>query len=619
MPMLQSAGLKELANALNNGQVETLFVLGANPAHTGPADLDFNETLRKAKSIVHLGMYFDETAQLAEWHIPQSHYLEMWSDVRTYDGTATVIQPLIAPLYDSHSAHEILQAMLENPVLSPMDAVRANWPQLKDEMTWRKTLEQGWIDGTTATPKSGGMKAASVPILQASGLEIVFRPDTQIWDGRYANIGWMQEIPRPVTNMSWDNAAMMSIPTAVQYKLEEGDVIELKLHDRVVNAPVFVVPGSADNLVTVLLGYGRKEGGRIGSGVGFNAYELRTVDAPLHDSGLTLRKTGDTYPVCVTKSHYTDTRSIMAGGPGPGTNRSLEGDEAADRQIIRWATLEEFQKNPDFAHEGEMRETPPDSETLLHDWNYTTDSKGKDKYAWAMSIDMNSCIGCNACIASCYAENNIPVIGREQVKIGRIMQWIRVDTYFEGDLDAPKAHFQPMTCQHCEHAGCEQVCPVGATVHSPEGLNLMVYNRCVGTRYCSNNCPYKVRRFNWLLYSDYDTESYKLMRNPDVSVRSRGVMEKCSYCTQRIEAAKIEADKENRLVRDGDIVTACQQACPTNAIMFGNINDAQSKVSRAKASKRTYQVLADLDYRPRTTYVAEVLNPNPVGEEGAAG
>jgi molybdopterin-containing oxidoreductase family iron-sulfur binding subunit len=309
--------------------------------------------------------------------------------------------------------------------------------------------------------------------------------------------------------------------------------------------------------------------------------------------------------VAITKSHFQDHRPAAFGGPGENANHSLEADEAiGERGIIRYATLEEFKANPNFAHEGEGRETPTRNTSLFPNWEYN------EANAWAMSIDMNSCTGCNACIVSCYAENNIAVVGKQQVRIGRNMQWLRIDTYFEGDLAAPRAHFQPMACQHCENAPCEQVCPVGATVHTPEGLNTMVYNRCVGTRYCSNNCPYKVRRFNFLLFSDYETESLKLMRNPDVSVRSRGVMEKCSYCVQRIQEAKITADKENRGIRDGDIVTACQQACPAKAITFGNINDKESRVSKLRAQQRSYQVIADINTRPRTTYVAEVLNLN---------
>jgi molybdopterin-containing oxidoreductase family iron-sulfur binding subunit len=370
-----------------------------------------------------------------------------------------------------------------------------------------------------------------------------------------------------------------------------------------VKAPVIVAPGHPDNSVTVHLGYGRQFAGRVGSGAGFNAYSIRTSDAPFYTVG-SIRKLDGKWGTAITRSHFQDQRGKAFGQQGNGNN-SLEADEAiGERGIVRYATLDEFKANPGFANEGENHPKTDRDNTMFPNWEY------KDN-AWGMSIDMNSCTGCNACIVSCYAENNIPVVGKQQVRIGRNMQWLRIDTYFEGDLAAPRAHFQPMACQHCENAPCEQVCPVGATVHTPEGLNAMVYNRCVGTRYCSNNCPYKVRRFNFLLYSDYETESLKLLRNPDVSVRSRGVMEKCSYCVQRIQAAKIEADKGNRPVRDGEIVTACQQACPASAITFGNLNDKASRVAKLQADQRSYQVLADLNTRPRTTYVAAVLNPNP--------
>jgi molybdopterin-containing oxidoreductase family iron-sulfur binding subunit len=434
-------------------------------------------------------------------------------------------------------------------------------------------------------------------------IEIVFRPDPNIYDGRWSNVGWLQELPKPITNLSWDNAALVSGATLTRLGLAEDDIVELSVDGRKVKAPVIVAPGHPDNSVTVYLGYGRAFAGRVGSGAGFNAYLIRTATAPFYATG-TIRKLDGKWGVAVTKSHYQDHRPKLFGGEGNGNN-SLEADEAiGERGIIRYATLEEFLAHPNFANEGETHPTTDKNNTLFPNWEY------KDN-AWGMSIDMNSCTGCNACIVGCYAENNIPVVGKQQVRIGRNMQWLRVDTYFEGDLADPRAHFQPMACQHCENAPCEQVCPVGATVHTPEGLNQMVYNRCVGTRYCSNNCPYKVRRFNFLLYSDFDTESLKLMRNPDVTVRSRGVMEKCSYCVQRISAAKIDADKENRPVRDGEIVTACQQACPASAITFGNLNDRQSKVAKLQADQRSYQVLADLNTRPRTTYVAAVLNTNP--------
>jgi molybdopterin-containing oxidoreductase family iron-sulfur binding subunit len=415
-------------------------------------------------------------------------------------------------------------------------------------------------------------------------------------------VGWLQELPKPITNLSWDNAAIVSGATLTRLGLEEDDIVELTVGNKRVKAPVIVAPGHPDNSVTVYLGYGREFAGRVGSGAGFNAYLIRPTWAPFYATG-SLKKVEGKWGLAITKSHFQDHRSKMVSGQGNGNN-SLEADEAiSERGIIRYATLDEYKANPGFANEGEGREKTHMGTSMFPNWDY------KDN-AWGMSIDMNSCVGCNACIVSCYAENNIAVVGKQQVRIGRNMQWLRIDTYFEGDLSAPRAHFQPMMCQHCENAPCEQVCPVGATVHTPEGLNTMVYNRCVGTRYCSNNCPYKVRRFNFLLYSDFETESLKLMHNPDVSVRSRGVMEKCSYCVQRITAAKIEADKDNRPVKDGEIVTACQQACPTSAITFGNINDKGSRVAKVRADERTYQVLADLNTRPRTTYVAAVINPN---------
>ncbi len=435
-------------------------------------------------------------------------------------------------------------------------------------------------------------------------LEIIFRPDPNVYDGRWSNVGWLQELPKPVTNLSWDNAAMVSGATLTANGLEEDDIVELTVNGRKVNAPVIVVPGHPDNSVTVHLGYGRSFAGRVGSGAGFNAYLIRTCGCAVlrrgldEEGGRQVGRGGDQEPLPGPPAQAVRRRRATA------TIRWKRMRPSASAGIIRYATLEEYKANPGFANEGETHTKTDKGNSLFPNWEY------KDN-AWGMSIDMNSCTGCNACIVSCYAENNIPVVGKQQVRIGRNMQWLRIDTYFEGDLAAPRAHFQPMACQHCENAPCEQVCPVGATVHTPEGLNAMVYNRCVGTRYCSNNCPYKVRRFNFLLYSDYETESLKLMRNPDVTVRSRGVMEKCSYCVQRISAAKIEADKENRPIRDGEIVTACQQACPASAITFGNINDKQSRVAKLQADERSYQVLADLNTRPRTKYVAAVLNLNP--------
>ena len=621
VPSDQFADFKALVADLNAGKVDWLVILNANPIYDAPADLDFGTAFGKAKMVAHLGSHYDETGQQAQWHIPAAHYLEYWSDARAYDGTVSIVQPMIAPLYNGHTAHDVFQSLLSEPMLSSYAAVRETWkPTIKGdfETGWRKALHDGWI-ADTVNANGAGSVISGVRLSNAipptptpkDSVEIIFRPDPNVYDGRWANVGWLQELPKPVTNLSWDNAAIMSGAMRTRLNLEEEDIVEITVGDKRVKAPVASAPGHPDNSITVYLGYGRQVG-RVAGGAGFNAYQIRNTWAPFNATG-SVRKLEGKWGIAITKSHYRDDRRALFSQDGKdhtNTNDSLEADEAlGPRGIIRYATLEEFKSNPNFVHEGEGHDTPTSDTSLFPNWSYN------EPNAWAMSIDMNSCTGCNACIVSCYAENNIAVVGKQQVRIGRNMQWLRIDTYFEGDLSAPRAHFQPMACQHCENAPCEQVCPVGATVHTPEGLNTMVYNRCVGTRYCSNNCPYKVRRFNFLLFSDFDTESLKLMRNPDVSVRSRGVMEKCSYCIQRITAAKIEADKENRGVRDGDIVTACQQACPAQAIVFGNINDKDSKVSKRRAQQRSYQVIADENARPRTTYVAEVLNLNQELEE----
>jgi molybdopterin-containing oxidoreductase family iron-sulfur binding subunit len=613
LPGDQLADFKALVADLNAGKVDWLIILNSNPIYSSPGDLDFESAFNKAQVVAHLGSHQDETGQIAHWHIPAAHPLEYWSDARSYDGTVSIVQPLIEPLYGGHTAHDVFQALLNEPLLSSYEAVRETWrPAIKGdfEVGWRKALHAGWIENTAfdKSGKAAASAAAGVPAPSSKdAIEIIFRPDPNIYDGRWSNVGWLQELPKPVTNLSWDNAAIVSGATLTRLQLQEQDIVELAVGGKTVKAPVIVAPGHPDNSVTVYLGYGRRAAGRVGSGAGFDAYRIRSSSAPFYTTG-SIKKVDGEWGVAITKSHFQDHRSARFGGDQSGTH-SLEANEAlGPRGIIRYATLDEYKQNPGFANEGEGRETTHMGTSLFPNWTYTEN-------AWGMSIDMNSCTGCNACVVACYAENNIPVVGKQQVRIGRNMQWIRIDSYFEGDLAAPRAHFQPMLCQHCENAPCEQVCPVGATVHTPEGLNMMVYNRCVGTRYCSNNCPYKVRRFNFLLYSDYDTESLKLMRNPDVSVRTRGVMEKCSYCVQRITAAKIEADKENRNIRDGEIQTACQQACPAQVITFGNINDKNSRVAKLRADERTYQVLAAQNTRPRTTYVAAVVNPNSELEE----
>ncbi len=642
LPTEQLADLKSLVSDMNAGKIEFLVMLGANPLYAAPADLDFDAAFAKVPVTAHLGSHVDETGNLSTWHVNKAHYLESWSDARAYDGTLSIVQPMIAPLYGGRSSHEVFQTLLADPQASPSDVVQAYAKTyLKGDFNtaWRKALHDGWVEGTAFPPRAGAPSAAvspasPPPATQPAGtFEILFKHDPSLYDGRFANVGWLQELPKQITNLSWDNAALMSLDAMEQLKVEENDVVEIEANGRRILAPVLLVPGHADGTITVYLGLGRQAtAGRSAAGVGFSAYPIRTTDALQFVPAARITKKGGTWDLCVTKVHNIEHRGSFAQHDleKPESDKqgtySLAGHEAMERSIIRYATKDEAEKHPGFAHEGAsgtlvnkvgygvQAEAPTHAESLFPDaWRYdhTDESSKRPQNRWGMSIDLNSCIGCNACVVSCYAENNIAVVGREQVKVGRNMQWLRIDAYFEGDLHAPKAHFQPMMCQHCENAGCEQVCPVNATVHTPEGLNLMVYNRCVGTRYCSNNCPYKVRRFNFLLYSDYETESLKFMRNPDVTVRSRGVMEKCNYCVQRIESAKITADKENRAIRDGEVVTACQQACPTDAILFGNLNDSTSQVAKKKAGERDYQVLSDLNYRPRTTYTAGVINPNP--------
>ena len=638
MPSEQVADLKALVGDMLAGKVQWLVMLGVNPLYSAPRDLEFEAAFARVPNTVHLGSHVDETGSVSVWHVNKTHYLESWSDARAYDGTISIIQPMIAPLYGGHSAHEVLQSLLENPEMSACDAVQANVKTyLKGDFdtAWRKAVHDGWVDGTaftaTKTPRAVTANVVKTVGTPSGSVEVSFKADPSLYDGRYANVGWLQELPKQITNLSWDNAALMSLATAEGLGVTQNDAVEINAGGRKVIAPVLVQPGHADGSITVHLGFGRREGGRVGSGVGFNSYLLRTTDGIYTVPG-TLRKTGDSYDICVTKVDSIEHRGAFAqqdlNKPEFDTQGtySLPGHEGMERGLIRYATYDEAKKNAGYAKEegpgvlvdkvgyGPLGEAPAHDESFFPDaWRYDHKdvSSGQIQNKWGLAVDLNSCIGCNACIVSCYAENNIPVVGREQTKKGRNMQWLRIDTYFEGDLHAPRAHFQPMMCQQCENAGCEQVCPVGATVHTPEGLNMMVYNRCVGTRYCSNNCVYKVRRFNFLLYADYDTESLKLMRNPDVSVRSRGVMEKCNYCVQRIQEAKITADKENRAIKDGEIMTACQQACPTDAIIFGNMNDPNSKVSKRKATERDYQALADLNYRPRTSYTAGVINPNP--------
>ncbi|HXF27012.1 MAG TPA: TAT-variant-translocated molybdopterin oxidoreductase [Bryobacteraceae bacterium] len=588
-PVDQVESLKELVGDMNGGKVDTLLILGGNPVYTVPADLDFAGAMKKVKLRMHLGAYDDETSLLCHWHVPEAHYLETWNDARGYDGTVTIMQPLIDPLYDGKTVAEVLTIVAGKPDQSAHELVKGYWQGRHNDDAdftpfWQTSLHDGIVKGTASTPVDLSAKAPGSIPPPVQGFEVVFRPDSSVWDGRFANNGWLQEMPKTITTLTWDNTVWVSPRTAEKLGVGNEDVVEIKASGRSVKGAIWVVPGHADESATIQLGYGRSRGGRLASGIGYNANAIRTSSA-LWVIGADLRKTGDSWRLASVQ--HTQTME--------------------EREPIRIATLAEYKKNPMFVNESEP--VVPQYLTLYPDYKY-------EGYKWGMSIDLDTCTGCGTCVIACQAENNIAVVGKIEVRKGRHMHWIRVDRYFHGNLDDPELYFQPVPCMMCENAPCELVCPVAATVHSGEGLNQMVYNRCVGTRYCSNNCPYKVRRFNFLLYSDWYTQSLYGVRNPDVTVRSRGVMEKCSYCVQRINSAKIEAEREERRVRDGEITPACAQACPTQAIVFGDINDPKSRVAQLKAQPRKYGLLQELSTRPRTSYLGRLTNPNSEIEKG---
>jgi molybdopterin-containing oxidoreductase family iron-sulfur binding subunit len=630
-PVDQGASLRDLARAIGAGQVEALLILGGNPAYDAPADLDVPALLAKVPFTAHLSLYEDETSALCRWHAPEAHELESWGDVRAFDGTATIRQPLISPLYEGKAAHDVLAVLLRHPVQSGYEIVRDTWKRrlraASDfETDWRRAVHDGVVEGTALPAKEvapKGKLSAAAPVAD-QGLELVFRPDPTVWDGRFANNGWLQELPKPLSKLTWDNAALVSPRTADRLGLQTmGDVVELRYQGRTVTAPVKVMPGHADDSVTVMLGYGRTRAGRAGDGAGFNAYALRTASAPWFGAGLEVHKTGRTYALASTQRHR-----LVPTTAGPrdelASRVELTSRQAEERELLRVAPLAHFLKEPDFAREkgpgpeDSMYPVIAGSTSRVTDPHFVPTGPGRP-YAWGMAIDLNTCTGCGACVVACQAENNIPVVGKAEVLRGREMQWIEIDRYYRGGVENPEVYHQPRLCMHCENAPCEVVCPVAATVHDHEGLNNMVYNRCVGTRYCSNNCPYKVRHFNFFQYADQKTPVLALLNNPDVTVRARGVMEKCTYCVQRINAARYAAEEDgNRPIRDGEVVPACAQACPARAIVFGDVNDPDSRVSKLKADSRNYGMLTDLNTRPRTTYLAKLTNPNPDLEGGAA-
>lgn len=587
-----SGAFAELTARMKSGSVTALVILGGNPVYTASADVDFATALKAVPFSAHVSSHIDETSQLTTWHLPHAHYLESWGDARSTDGTLSIIQPLIAPMYDGRTAGEVLQLLFTAAEKKGYELVRETWTpvlgQTGFEAKWRRVVHDGLMTGSATQPSGISINtmaianAAQSHVSLASGeIEVTYHVSPAVYDGRFANNGWLQEAPDVVTKVTWDNVVVISRATAERIGVKNEDVVKLTLDGRSVEGPIWITPGQADNSIALTVGYGRTAAGQVGNGVGFDVHKIRSSAHPYMDAGISIAPTGGTYLIAVTQNHG-----------------SMEG-----RPIIREATLEEFRKDPKFAPE--MVEHPP----LRAMWN---EHKYDTGYQWGMSIDLNVCLGCNACAIACQSENNIPVVGKEQVRRGREMAWIRIDRYFGGtNVDEPEMVVQPMACQHCEMAPCEQVCPVAATNHDKEGLNVMVYNRCIGTRYCSNNCPYKVRRFNFFNYTKDYHETIKMAQNPDVTVRSRGVMEKCTYCVQRINEVKLLAKRENRTVKDGEVMTACQQSCPTQAIVFGNILDPESAVSKMKKQDRNYDLLAELYTKPRTSFLAKLRNPNP--------
>jgi molybdopterin-containing oxidoreductase family iron-sulfur binding subunit len=594
-----NSALKTLTSQMAAGTVDTLVMLGGNPVYNAPVDLQFAAALPKVKNSIHLAPHVDETSRLSTWHLPKSHILESWGDARSIDGTLSVIQPLIEPLFATQSTFEVMNLLATGTKVKGYDIVRETWqgaiPALGFEKGWRKVLHDGLLQNSAHAMVAPSVDATAVrsfvianPLPSGSAdtnnLEILFT-ESNVYDGRLANNGWLQELPDPITRLTWDNAALISNKTAQALGLKNGDMVRLSFKGQELELPIWINPGQADNSVTLRLGYGRTAAGRVAENVGFDTYKLRTMDAFGFGLGATMSSVGRTHKLASVQDHG-----------------SMEG-----RPILREATLDQYQATGEFYPE--MLPHPP----LLPMWDPHTYDTG---YQWGMSIDLTACTGCNACVVACQAENNIPIVGKEQVIRGREMHWMRLDRYYKGEVEEPEVSHQPMLCQHCENAPCENVCPVAATVHDKEGLNVMVYNRCIGTRYCSNNCPYKVRRFNFYNYTNELPETVKMAQNPDVTVRMRGVMEKCTFCIQRINAGKLAAKLQDRQVKDGEIITACQQACPSKAIVFGNINDPSSQVANLKKGNRDYSVLEELNTKPRTTYLAKIRNVNP--EIGAA-
>ncbi len=613
------ADIAALAKDVAAGEVDTLVVLGGNPIYDAPADLDLAAAFAKVGEVFRLGAYDDETSARSHWHLPRAHYLEAWGDVRAADGTVALIQPIIEPLHDSRSAIELLGAIVEpgdGKLANGKTAVRRTFDDLvlaSTEAAWRKALHDGYVANTATPAATPALQSFATPTWKAGPeLELVFTSSSATFDGRYANSGWLQETPDFMTKLTWDNAALVGPATAKRLGLSHERVVELTVDGRTLKVPVYVMPGQAPDSIALALGYGRTRAGQVGGMVegdvgviGANSYLLRTSAAP-YIAGVAVRKTSSTHELAVTQEHWAI------------DSRGQEAVQIRSKDFIRTASLTKFKDNPtfvkDMAHTEDNRKlvAPDDAKrvnlSLFQEHAY-------EGHRWGMSTDLGKCVGCNSCVVACTSENNVPVVGKEEVLNNREMHWIRLDRYFIGEPEDPSLAHQPVACQQCEAAPCEQVCPVGATVHSDEGLNDMVYNRCIGTRYCANNCPYKVRRFNFLNFNKDMDESRnairKLLFNPEVTVRARGVMEKCTFCVQRIQSAKIVAKNAGREVADGDVTPACAQACPTDAIVFGDLNDKDARVTERQSQPHAYTLLSELNTKPRNAYLARIRNPHP--------
>jgi MoCo/4Fe-4S cofactor protein with predicted Tat translocation signal len=651
----QLQDIAALGHEMQSGQITTLIILGGNPVYNAPADVDFAGGLQKVATSVHLSEYYDETSAACTWHAPRANYLESWGDTRSYDGTYTIVQPLLEPMWrdmqnrTARSPIELVAMLLGRANADGQTLVRETFARNQaglGDAAWRQALHDGFAAGSefpATTPRPPRRLATPAPAeVGPSVLEVVFRPSTHTFDGRFANNAWMQELPDFITKLTWDNAAMINPNTASQIGVANGDLIELSVNGNTARLPVYTLPGQARSSIAVALGHGRTRAGRVGGHVdenvqptGFDVYGLRMTTAAYVANGATARPTGTTYELATTQDHW-DLDQIGKDGIAerlPQLVREATATEyASDPHVI--AEREHVTRVPDFVpknngaslwkeHEYDTRRGERSSNDRLRDEG--NEGATRYRHRWGMTIDLGKCTGCNACMVACQAENNVAVVGKEQVIKNREMHWIRIDRYFAGsDLrDDPFIAHQPVHCQQCENAPCEQVCPVGATVHSEEGLNDMAYNRCVGTRYCLNNCPYRVRRFNFLDYrgrseavggsiDDSRNAVRNLLFNPEVTVRSRGVMEKCTFCVQRIQKTKIRYKNQGQeAVPDGAIQTACQQACPTNAIVFGDLNDENSAVLASQKQKRAYALLEAFNTKPRNLYLARIRNPNP--------